>query len=98
MPTPTPSSSPTPTALLKNKICARFAQFWQAYPKKRSRGQAEKAFAAISPDQELLEVMIAAIQRAKESKDWQKVRPLSPKQLHANVQDTANNPINQTVQ
>jgi addiction module HigA family antidote len=31
-----------------------------------------------------------------ESKDWQKVQPLSPKQLHADIQDTANNPINQT--
>ncbi len=31
-----------------------------------------------------------------ESKDWQKVQPLSPKQLHANAQGTANNPINQT--
>ena len=31
-----------------------------------------------------------------ESKDWQKVQPLSPDKLHANVPDSANNPINQT--
>ena len=30
------------------------------------------------------------------SKDWQKVRPISPEQLHVNIQETANNPINQT--
>jgi plasmid maintenance system antidote protein VapI len=30
------------------------------------------------------------------SKDWQKVKPLSAKQLHANIQETANNPMNQT--
>ena len=31
-----------------------------------------------------------------ESKDWQKVQPLSPNKLHANVRDSANSPINQT--
>ena len=32
----------------------------------------------------------------RESKDWQKVQPLSPDKLHANAQESANNPINQT--
>ncbi len=30
------------------------------------------------------------------SKDWQKVRPISPEQLHVNIQETANSSINQT--
>jgi antitoxin HigA-1 len=31
-----------------------------------------------------------------ESKDWQKVQPLSSDKLHTNIRDSANNPINQT--
>ncbi len=31
-----------------------------------------------------------------ESKDWQKVQPLSSDKLHANIRDSANNPINQS--
>jgi antitoxin HigA-1 len=31
-----------------------------------------------------------------ESKEWQNVQPLSPDKLHADVQDSANNPVNQT--
>jgi len=30
------------------------------------------------------------------SEDWKKVKPLSSKQLYANIQKTANNPMNQT--
>jgi antitoxin HigA-1 len=31
-----------------------------------------------------------------ESKEWQNVQPLSLDKLHSNIQDSANNPINQT--
>lgn len=47
-----------------------FLKFWQIYPKKKSKGQAEKAFSKINPDEQLLAVMIAAIERAKKSEDW----------------------------
>ncbi|MBV6304916.1 replication protein [Candidimonas humi] len=49
---------------------ARFEKFYQAYPRKRSRGVAEKAFARINPDDELLETMLAAIEVAKRSEGW----------------------------
>jgi len=49
---------------------ARFDQFWKAYPKKKSKGQAERTFAQINPDEQLLATMIATIERAKKSKDW----------------------------
>jgi len=49
-----------------------FAQFWKAYPKKKSKGQAEKAWKAINPDEQLLAIMLATIERAKKSEDWLK--------------------------
>jgi len=53
-------------------ICARFEIFWKAYPKKKSKGQAEKAFRKIKPDEQLLATMLATIERAKKSADWLK--------------------------
>lgn len=47
-----------------------FDQFWKVYPKKKSRGQAEKAFSKINPDEQLLASMIAKIEQAKKSEDW----------------------------
>jgi len=49
-----------------------FARFWAAYPKKRSKGQAEKAWAKLQPDEQLIETMLAAIERAKKSEEWRK--------------------------
>ena len=54
---------------LKNKL-STFEQFWKAYPKKKSKGQAEKAFFKINPDEQLLAIMIAKIEWAKKSEDW----------------------------
>ena len=48
----------------------RFAVFWQAYPKRRGIGDAERAFRKIKPSQELLEKMLVAIDKAKWSDDW----------------------------
>ena len=47
-----------------------FDTFWRSYPKKQSKGQAEKAFRKINPDEQLLATMIATIERAKTSEDW----------------------------
>jgi hypothetical protein len=47
-----------------------FDKFWDAYPKKKSKGQAEKTFKNINPDEQLLETMISTIERAKKSEDW----------------------------
>lgn len=49
-----------------------FARFWAAYPKKRSKGQAEKAWAKLQPDEQLVETMLATIERAKKSEEWRK--------------------------
>lgn len=48
----------------------RFETFWQAYPKKKSKGYAEKVFAKIKPDEQLLATMLAKIEQAKKSVEW----------------------------
>ena len=50
----------------------RFDMFWSAYPKKVSKGQAEKTFAKISPDDAMLAEIIAAIDRARRTPQWVK--------------------------
>ncbi|QNB46839.1 hypothetical protein BR63_11275 [Thermanaerosceptrum fracticalcis] len=49
-----------------------FDQFWQAYPKKKAKGQAERAWAKLQPDEQLVETMLTAIERAKKSEEWRK--------------------------
>lgn len=49
-----------------------FEQFYKAYPKKRSRGDAEKAFKAIGVTEELLQQMLAAIAKQSETWEWRK--------------------------
>ena len=49
-----------------------FEKFYSAYPKKRNKGQAEKAFKKIKPSPELLEKILKAIEQAKTSHGWLK--------------------------
>ena len=58
----TPQSPPDP----------RFDRFWAAYPKRKSRGDAERAFAKINPSEQLVDAMVAAIGRATTSEQWRK--------------------------
>ena len=46
-----------------------FAQFWAAYPKKKNKVDAEKAFKSVK---EPIETLLAAIEQQKKSPDWQK--------------------------
>ena len=58
---------------VNNKKENLFEQFWNIYPKKKSKGQAEKAFLKINPDEQLLATMIATIERAKtQDQQWLK--------------------------
>ena len=57
----------------KEEIYAqRFTEFWLVYPKHKSKGQAEKAFAKLSPNEQLHNVIIQSLERAKTSADWAK--------------------------
>jgi phage replication O-like protein O len=52
------------------QIADRFERFYAAYPHKRSRGTAEKAFAKLKPSEELLEEMLAALAVRAASGTW----------------------------
>lgn len=58
---------------LKKDICASassFDRFWDAYPKKKSKGQAIRAWEKVNPDEQLVVNILAAIERAKTQEDW----------------------------
>ena len=48
-----------------------FDQFWSAYPKKRSKGDAEKAWKQLKPKPDMNKVL-KSIEQLKKSHDWQK--------------------------
>jgi len=58
------------TKLNKTIISANFETFWKSYPKKMSKGDAEKAFLKINPDESLLAVMLAKIKEALDKGYW----------------------------
>ena len=56
----------------KNKNICAFAQFWEAYPKKRDKARARKAFDKLSPDQALLDQILSSLAWQTKSADWTK--------------------------
>ena len=64
-------SNPNPTST-QSTLKDRFETFWTNYPKKRSKGQAEKAWAKIKPNEQLTGEILSALERAKTSADWHK--------------------------
>ena len=49
-----------------------FDEFWARYPKKKSKGQAERAWVRIKPDETLFAAILSGLERAKASYDWRK--------------------------
>jgi len=49
-----------------------FDKFWEAYPKKKSKGQAEKAWRKINPDEQLCQSIMEGLDRATRSDQWTK--------------------------
>jgi len=60
----------------KNKTIAPvgFEAFWNLYPKRKSRGAAEKAWIKLKPDEQLQAQIFEGVRRAKTSADWLKDR------------------------
>jgi hypothetical protein len=57
----------------QNRInTSAFAEFYAAYPKKKNRGDAERAFKKLNPDTELLKKILSAIESAKRTSGWLK--------------------------
>jgi len=53
-----------------DELKARFERFYEAYPRKKSRIDAVKAFTKLDPDNGLLELMLASLEQAKASGEW----------------------------
>jgi hypothetical protein len=49
-----------------------FSSFWTAYPKKKAKGDALKAWNKIRPSEELKARILAAVETQKQSHDWKK--------------------------
>jgi phage replication O-like protein O len=62
----------TPKDTLSRSLRERFDVFWAAYPKKKSKDAAEKAFAKRKPDEQLFADIMSALERATTSVDWLK--------------------------
>lgn len=56
----------------KGKAGVMFDRFWAAYPKKKSKADAQKAFEKLAPGEELLSRMLSALEQQKQSGDWQR--------------------------
>lgn len=62
----------TPKRILSDAEGVLFNIFWNEYPKKLNKGDAEKAWLQIKPDKELVDRMIENIKKGKGSWGWQK--------------------------
>lgn len=69
-----PSEGATPSAAKPAKPDALegFAEFWMRYPKKKSKVDAEKAWAKLKPSPELRGQMLAALDKHVRSVEWRK--------------------------
>lgn len=56
----------------EEKPLAEFEDFYKTYPKKKSKGQAEKTWNKISPTNDLLKEILKGLELAKKSEDWTK--------------------------
>jgi len=55
----------------KIKDLSKFDIFWNAYPRKRNKGQAKKAWKKIKPDKTLLLTMLEKLAEAGKTEQWQ---------------------------
>jgi|SoiMetStandDraft_2_1073263.scaffolds.fasta_scaffold08327_3 hypothetical protein len=49
-----------------------FSLFWKSYPRKTAKGDAERAWRKLNPSEELQQTILAAVERAKQSEQWQR--------------------------
>jgi hypothetical protein len=66
---PTPQGEARPA---RKAFDEQFGRFWNVYPRKVAKGDAEKAWRKLNPPIETVEKMLKAIESAKASPDWQK--------------------------
>lgn len=62
----------TPSPHVAHAVDEGFEVFWKAYPKKKGKKDALKAFKKLKPTQDMLDQMLAAIEQQKKSEQWQR--------------------------
>ncbi|SAK65689.1 Bacteriophage replication protein O [Caballeronia pedi] len=60
----------SPKEHLSRSLRERFEIFWTAYPRKKSKAKAEKAFAKLNPDEQLMTALMAGLTQAMTSEQW----------------------------
>lgn len=70
------------TESLSSDSLSLLERVWVAFPKQKNKGKAEEVWAAIRPDDELVEKMLSAIAVAKRSDDWLRESGRFIPQLH----------------
>ena len=74
-PAPQGGSERDVSSLLKNIGTGGFDLFWEAYPRKSGRGAAEKAWAELKPNKELIGQIVASVERQKRHNDqWHRAK------------------------
>lgn len=68
--TETKTETETKTKTRDNARAGMFDRFWSAYPRKTAKPTAQTAFAKLNPDEQLLQVMLTAIEKQKASPQW----------------------------
>ena len=66
-----PNPNPNPSRERGRETPEGFDQFWAAYPKKTAKPDAIKAYGKIKPDEALLAQILSAIQKQKQTAQWQ---------------------------
>lgn len=61
-----------PSRAPRSGLNGAFTAFWESYPRKKSKANAEKAWLKIKPDEQLTERILHAVEQAKTSADWQR--------------------------
>lgn len=62
---PNPKKNPNP-------ICSRFAEFWESYPRKVAKVDAEKAWNKLNASDDLIDQIIQDVNVRKHGEDWMK--------------------------
>jgi phage replication O-like protein O len=57
---------------IKKEYTCSFERFWSTYPKKTAKATAQKAWNKIKPDDNLVSVILKALEQQKNSAQWQK--------------------------
>ena len=68
----TETETETETDKQASSKLAGFDDFWSAYPRKKNKGDAEKAWKAIKPSADLLKTILEAVEVAKLGDDWRR--------------------------